>query len=1260
MEAIQMQPLRPSPVQEEETSTTFPEIKAPEPQKKKTLGGRIGLACKKFAQDGIWGLVDEPSRPIVPVTVPRAARQRSSLAREASISRQREEYEKALSLERQSSQNPQQRPRGNSNASSSRRFREMFRPTAHRPAAPKSLCTIIREEQQLGHSIYAATEIYNSSRKPSVVDSAAPGETETETETKKKTEKEMKKAKSMGQLSAANGKAGSEKKGGRKMEEGVRSSKSDANLKFERNRDSGDSGYVSRKYGSAESARPVPGQKQKPTKKASRSSSRYSQSESAASSSSAQQQLSNTTAVDMAVSAIPADYLVQVTSVQSRTVMASTERLGMALPYFGSLKVADEPADMDHPYSAAQSWSYRVPSPPRVFIPPPAMDFNGRPDLQFHHHPNSHDFESSGFGNSEFLKTVTYGNFMTSHTMLNWQYEWRRKAQQILPFLFLGPITAARDPNFLRDNGITMLLAVRDIKSVNAKLLGSRVAQELGIPCSTVDTSGNQELIAAFPRGIETINAHLSDMYKRSQLNPATDTASVPGKVLVFCETGNERSAAMVVAYVMAMYSVDVVKAIQVVQAQRFATAFTDSLKTLLETYDSMLQAKRDVVQCGRYSGRGNASTGLGPPTSSQGKMRKCSKRTLDDAYDDEMDMDGEVMPYDEARFARREGAAPFLDDILRDRRARKAPRRLEDELAEGGEGVESARSISRHGAYHGPVIAYNPNLPPAQFPTLDPRKDNPCDSHAHVNHIHHTQHRTLVPSEPSSSHQHLKTTSLSKPTSTKHTDNQHLDGLDPRLAREFHLANVDQLAMIPFRGRPQDDTSNGPDNHIWSSNMQKFDKWGDMTEEELIMDEMATSDEEGPSKVKDTPRCPSWDGIPLRLRIDMIAVASGNDKAIEPALRRLRLDSTQQYTAIEDYRQHLERDHEDDRNIAKHQNLMHRTLLYGPKAYGTQAGFRTLSSVHLYQNLDCSDVGVRPPDVAAARAYMEFCGLPADFLDSFTSPAQATSELSMKVEDKYDAKFPLSAAIKEANEDVPQALIPLYPSTPDSHQRSNGSSPQDFFTPKAQLYQTPPLLQQSKTSQRPISAVQPPVLNGRTAHQTMHRAVEVNERNQAPLMVGKQGHGWKDINTSAYTAPSPHSPPTPSRNLIIPHQQSRESNIEHQAKRKRPNIANGSAVNGHKRYNHANSSPSTATQINGTQHHTNGHAGDGASSRTTSSQITVDVSGQTDTSTAQNGVASAGENDNGVPAAKNGDRGNMNSASGTKKKAGKSRKREE
>ncbi|KAL8954552.1 MAG: hypothetical protein Q9183_007055, partial [Haloplaca sp. 2 TL-2023] len=217
-------------------------------------------------------------------------------------------------------------------------------------------------------------------------------------------------------------------------------------------------------------------------------------------------------------------------------------------------------------------------------------------------------------------------------------------------------------------NGITLVVAVRDTKSAHAKLLGSKAATELGIPYTTIDTAGNQELIAAFPRGIETINAHLSAMYQQSNTFSSSNQASPPGKVLVFCESGNERSAAMVVAYLMAMYSMHVVNAIQIVQAQRFAVAFDDPMRSLLQTYDAMLMAKRDVFQDSRHT-PAPSSASAWPPSSAPSRdssslAKKASKRTLDDHYDDGMNVDGSEASVDASRFEGRAGFAPFFDGV--------------------------------------------------------------------------------------------------------------------------------------------------------------------------------------------------------------------------------------------------------------------------------------------------------------------------------------------------------------------------------------------------------------------------------------------------------------------------------------------------------------------------------------------------------------------------------------------------------------------
>ncbi len=307
-------------------------------------------------------------------------------------------------------------------------------------------------------------------------------------------------------------------------------------------------------------------------------------------------------------------------------------------------------------------------------MPPPALTPMGIPDLHIDQDSSS-KFESSGFANAEFLKTVTYGDFMTVNNMVEWKYEQRRMAQQILPFLFLGPVSAARDSKFLQDEGITMVLAVRNTMSAQAKLLSSKAAIELGIEIKYIDVAGNQELIAAFPRAIELINAHLSSMYRlkqssKTELAQSEESPSTPGKVLVFCESGNERSATVVAAYLMAMYSMDLIRTVQIVQAQRFAVAFDDSLRNLLQTYDAILRAKRDVVQAGnRYLGNRHAADGGAFTTLASrslegetfGSRRKSGKRTLDE-LDDEMDTDEDEGFAIEESFEKRDGFAPFQD----------------------------------------------------------------------------------------------------------------------------------------------------------------------------------------------------------------------------------------------------------------------------------------------------------------------------------------------------------------------------------------------------------------------------------------------------------------------------------------------------------------------------------------------------------------------------------------------------------------------
>ena len=315
---------------------------------------------------------------------------------------------------------------------------------------------------------------------------------------------------------------------------------------------------------------------------------------------------------------------------------------------------------MNSIHTPAHAQTFELPSPPPVVIPLPAYDTRVEDIYESFDRNEEIDFESNGCPKLDFLQGATYGDLVKAAGIREWQYEQRRSAQMILPFLYLGPLSSAKDVQFLKAENITLVMAIRDLKSVQGKFLIPRAAIEMGLDFQTVDVSGNQELIAAFPRALEIINNHLAQ--RSAYLSASSNQPrSIPGKVLLFCESGNERSAAVAAAYVMAMLSLDLVTSIQVIQNQRFCATFNDSTKSLLQSYEGIVQAKRQVYRSGagpfkdwnaQNTNQAN-SLRLGCPNG----PRLSSKRPLDEDTMDE-DMEGD----DQVRISDRRGSAPFID----------------------------------------------------------------------------------------------------------------------------------------------------------------------------------------------------------------------------------------------------------------------------------------------------------------------------------------------------------------------------------------------------------------------------------------------------------------------------------------------------------------------------------------------------------------------------------------------------------------------
>lgn len=284
-------------------------------------------------------------------------------------------------------------------------------------------------------------------------------------------------------------------------------------------------------------------------------------------------------------------------------------------------------------------YTYRVPTPPRIVVPPPSFNANA-----------VHDFRLSN--SSPYLSHVSYERLIAAYPVPDWCYERRREAQMILPYLYLGPMVAAKDRAFLQREHITMVLGIRHLVTSESKLTKNalRVANELGLQASTVDLIDNQQLIAAFPIVTNIITQHLAQIHEAHITGQ--ENAPAMAKILMFCESGNERSAGAVAAYIMETHhNVDYITAMQLCQVQRFCVNFDDSMKRVLQSYWDIVQARRDV-------GTGQ-STGLSKTSTVSQKSSKRSLAVEDDYADGEMGDIGATA--DSARFQNR-NFTPFVD----------------------------------------------------------------------------------------------------------------------------------------------------------------------------------------------------------------------------------------------------------------------------------------------------------------------------------------------------------------------------------------------------------------------------------------------------------------------------------------------------------------------------------------------------------------------------------------------------------------------
>lgn len=345
--------------------------------------------------------------------------------------------------------------------------------------------------------------------------------------------------------------------------------------------------------------------------------------------------------------------------------------------------------DLDHNARGgaipAAPYAARPPSPPAIMIPAPNFLKANEPIVCV---PSFASIDPLCLSAPE-LEIITQNRPQAAYDSINnWAYEDRRKAQEILDFLWLGPSSVARDKEFLRENGFTMLLAARDARMAQARLMGvDRVAKELSLHADTIDVQDHQDLIRSLPDAVRKINNHMLDVYRSQSLptqadQPMADGAMVidktkfrRGKILIFCETGNDRSAGVVIAYLMSVFGMSMIQACQFIQFRRFCVSLDEDMKYLLQTYEGILHAQKTVNKFKLQNDQLHTPTSAASPATPPGALAPAlpifetrPKRGIEETFEeiDDDDMEGAMDGFelDRDRYVDRPDFAPFVDRV--------------------------------------------------------------------------------------------------------------------------------------------------------------------------------------------------------------------------------------------------------------------------------------------------------------------------------------------------------------------------------------------------------------------------------------------------------------------------------------------------------------------------------------------------------------------------------------------------------------------
>lgn len=287
-----------------------------------------------------------------------------------------------------------------------------------------------------------------------------------------------------------------------------------------------------------------------------------------------------------------------------------------------------------HQFSVSPNAPYTngPPSPPLIPVPVPGRGRESRPFVELVP-------KSTNLANTPGLRCV---HEIAHEGSEDWNYEQRWTAQPIVDGLYLGPTNVVRDHDYLHSNGITMVVVVCSNWVKNTRLKSVTMAEEfLRLDTEYIALENDAQIIHDLQKVFGVFAAHgkrLEHLGKQS-------------KILVTCETGNDRSAAVVAAFIMALYGETMITVLQFMSLKRFCISFSEDTKR-------MLLAWQDIVAASSSLQQHNSSLVDGPSVPLQPTDLPARKRSRERSPDIEMGTDD-----DSERFVGREDFVPFIDN---------------------------------------------------------------------------------------------------------------------------------------------------------------------------------------------------------------------------------------------------------------------------------------------------------------------------------------------------------------------------------------------------------------------------------------------------------------------------------------------------------------------------------------------------------------------------------------------------------------------